>query len=385
LRVIAGASPRALRGALSIAEELLGKGRIDERLEALTFQQVGEEWTSGKLHERFPDHVNKLSPEFLETVKQRLDKGIYPVIGDEPVTTLNRSMCDEVMRRLPIPKGKTELSRETRRQYAGLIHRVLNLAELAGYIDRNPLPRGWLPKVGAKKRFPILYPSEDRTLLAWNDDKARAEGATGKHPGIPLAYRVFYGFLHREGMRRSEAALLQWRDLDLEHGTVNLDENKTDHPRWWKLAPGVAEALEDWWARCGEPASDARVFTDEHGRPLTLDHLAETTRAHLRKAGLDRADLYSTGPNKGAFGPHCFRRSFVTRSLALGKNEDFVRQRTGHKSGELLTYRLAAKALAELDLSELEPLTSALPDCPGIAPRITREGGGTGRRASLRC
>ena len=62
-----------------------------------------------------------------------------------------------------LPEG---LSRATRRHYAGLIHRVLNLAELAGYIARNPLPRGWLPKLGGKKRFPILYPGEDRTLLA---------------------------------------------------------------------------------------------------------------------------------------------------------------------------------------------------------------------------
>ena len=71
-------------------------------------------------------------------------------------------------------------------------------------------------------------------------------------------------------------------------------------------------------------------------------------------------DLTSTGTLKGRFGLHCFRRSFVTRSLALGKNEDWVRQRTGHTSEELLTYRQAAKALIELELDDLAPLPDLL-------------------------
>ena len=78
-----------------------------------------------------------------------------------------------------------------RRQYAGLIYRVLNLAELAGYIERNPLPRAVASKRGRAKRFPILYPNEDTALLACVD--------------IPLCYRMLWGYLHREGSRRNEA------------------------------------------------------------------------------------------------------------------------------------------------------------------------------------
>ncbi len=377
LRLVAAASERSLNNALTVAEELLG-GQIPAGTgvpEAPTFETVAKEWTSGDLHTRFPDHVAKLKAS-LATVKQRLDKGILPVIGNVRVTEITRAHCDDVMRKLPIPKGKTELSRETRRQYAGLVNRVLNLAELAGYIDRNPLPRGWLPKVGPQKRFPVLYPEEDRTLLACEE--------------VPLAYRVLYGFLHREGMRRGEAAALQWSDLDLDNETVSLDENKTDHPRWWRLSEGVAETLEAWKAfrtreLGGEPNPEDPVFTDEHGRPLSPDHMAETVRAHLKKAGLTRADLYSTGPLKGAFGLHCFRRSFVTISLANGRNEDFVRQRTGHKSTQLLKYRQTAKALAELELGELDPLSLEQLDCPGIAPGNPTRRWRNGRRASLRC
>jgi hypothetical protein len=32
-------------------------------------------------------------------------------------------------------------------------------------------------------------------------------------------------------------AALRWRDFDLERGRVNLDVNKSDHPRDWDLRP----------------------------------------------------------------------------------------------------------------------------------------------------
>lgn len=62
-------------------------------------------------------------------------------------------------------------------------------------------------------------------------------------------------------MRRGEAAALQWRELDLDHEVVRLDENKTDSPRWWRLGPGVADALAAWRNVRGEVGPDELVFT----------------------------------------------------------------------------------------------------------------------------
>jgi len=107
------------------------------------------------------------------------------------------------------------------------------------------------------------------------------------------------------------------------------------------------------------------VFVDEHGRPLRLDHISDGVRDHLAAAGLTRPALHTAGTNTGRFGLHRFRRSFVTRSFARGHSEDWVRQRTGHKSEELLSYRQAAGALADLDLGELERLDAAIPELPG--------------------
>lgn len=112
-----------------------------------------------------------------------------------------------------------------------------------------------------------------------------------------IGFRVFYGFLHREDMRRTEAAELQFKDVDLDQETIALDENKTDNPRRWKLSPGVADALRAW-RDLRNAEDDHLVFIDENGGALELNHLANRTREHLATAGLTRADLTSTGELK---------------------------------------------------------------------------------------
>jgi integrase len=353
LRCIAGASTKALTDAVRAAEMLLG-GEIPVagQPKALTFQQAGEWWTSGGARRDFPDHVEEITQEHRDGSAARLTRAVYPVIGDRPIAELTRADCDAVMRQIPVVKGRKELSRSTRRQYALLMTRIFGLAELAGYIERSPLPRGWAPRPNDDKRFPIMYPAEDRAFL----------GTTT----IPLWARLYFGYLHREGGRRSEAVALRRGAIDSAHQTVTLDVNKTDHSRPWKLAPGVVEALETSFARRGGVKPADRVFVDENGGAVNVDHLADKLRRWMQGAALDRGDLYTEGPNKGQFGTHCFRRSFVTRSLALGKNEDFVRQRTGHKSDELLKYRQASKGFAELDLGDVDPLVLCIPELSPI-------------------
>ncbi|MDI1481483.1 hypothetical protein QHF84_32990 [Polyangium sp. y55x31] len=69
-------------------------------------------------------------------------------------------------------------------------------------IAASPLPKGFLPKVGSGKAKGWIYP--DVRLIG--------------SPEGPLAWRVFYRFLHREGLRLGEAARLTWGDFDRSGG-----------------------------------------------------------------------------------------------------------------------------------------------------------------------
>ena len=90
-------------------------------------------------------------------------------------------------------------------------------------------------------------------------------------------------------------------------------------------------------------------------------------------AALSDMRLFAKGKNTLRFGTHAFRHSFTTRSLALGKTDDGVRQRTGHTSDELLRYREAARSLDDLNMGDVEPLVSASPELAGVHAVLTAE------------
>jgi integrase len=141
------------------------------------------------------------------------------------------------------------------------------------------------------------------------------------------------------------------------------------------LHDSVAEALHVWLEIDGEPDPDALMFQD-HGMPLNVDHMTGRIRADLEKAKVTRARLFEREENTLPFGTHSFRHSFTTRNLANGKPDDWVRQRTGRTTDQLLVYRESAKAIEELDLSELTPLVDAIPELQAV--RSNESGWATG-------
>jgi hypothetical protein len=166
-------------------------------------------------------------------------------------------------------------------------------------IDANPLPRGFLPKADSGHAKEFVYPSEDAALTRCTT--------------VPEVERLFYGVLIREGLRVSEALNLTWSALDLEHGVISLDENKTDDPRDWSLDPGVCRALQVWKS-LGPKArrAGAKVFVRPDGRVLDRYEAAARLRDCLREAGVTREQLFVRSDTRLALRAHDLRASFVT-------------------------------------------------------------------------
>ena len=309
----------------------------------ITFRKFAEQWTTGELHKQWPDHVKKKKSHVDD--RGRLARHVYPLVGDVPLVRFTVDHAEVVMRSLP-----ETMAPRTRRQIAQVMHRVLAIAVFpARIIATNPLPPGFLPTPKDRKALTYLYPDEDRALLECQE--------------VPLGYRVLYGFLTREGMRRSEAGQLTWGDVDLGRGGLTLDENKTDDPRAWALDPGVRRALQAWWKRCGETGETAPVFVDSAQEPLNLSRIAETLRDHLQTAGVTRAALYARTTSRQPIRAHDLRATFITVSLANGRSESWVSDRTGHRSSMMINrYRRAARSLAELGLGTLAPLDEVIPE-----------------------
>lgn len=315
----------------------------------LTFRELAEKWTSGELHRLYPDHV-KLK-RHADDDAYRFHKHIFPVVQNVALADFTLEHAEDVMRRLP-----SNLSSSSRRNVALLVHRVLKLAVYPlRAIEHSPLPPGFLPRIQYTKALTYLHPSEDSVLLACKE--------------VPLALRVFYGFLGREGMRLGEALSLRWQDFDLERGAVVLDRNKTNDPRSWALDPGVVRALRVWRAKRGNPDDTKPAFVDGDGKPLsTTFKYAIQFRAHLELAGVKRAALFEDSDVRRPIRLHDLRASFVTLSLGNGRTEAWVQDRTGHRSSFMLNrYRRAARMVSELRLGTLAPLDQAIPELAGAA------------------
>ena len=169
----------------------------------------------------------------------------------------------------------------------------------------------------------------------------------------------------REGLRAGEAKALTWSDLDLARCIVRLDTNKTNDPRAWALDRGVGLALEAWrehhHPRHPRPPSDALVFARPNGG--ALDVRADDFRLDLKRAGVRRSELFERSEARAPIRLHDLRATFVTVSLANGRSETWVADRTGHRSSEMINrYRRPARTHAELGLGGLQPLHEAIPE-----------------------
>lgn len=321
-----------------------------------TVQQIGERWTSGALALQYPDHIKKKTSSKDDRI--RLERYVYPHIGDLPMEAVTLDHVEAVMGAIPANK-----SAGTRRQIAQVLRRLLGLAVYPlRILAVQPIPRGFLPKP-TKAAFFWLYPTEEVLLLG---DKR-----------IPIERRLAYGILCREGMRASDLAGLVWEELDLVRGVINLGVHKTSAhtgARSWVLRPDTAEALR-WWRQ--QVKGRGQVL------PISLEHLAVQLRRDLGRLPVRRELVVGQAGRRRLRG-HDLRGSFVTVALAQGKSEAWVTDRTGHTtSSQLAAYKRAARSAAELHLGDWRPLLGALPETAST-PKPVYGGGNPTPSGSLR-
>ncbi len=350
--------------AVRIAEGLCaGKGQAKRKATASTFAELGERWSDGRLAREYPDHVATKKTAELDAARLEWISAVSIApgltFGALPLSSVTLDHAQTVMANLP----KTTKRPATRRQYAQLVHRVLELAVFpCRLIEANPLPKGFMPKAGKSPAYPYLYPLEEAALVA--------------HEPLPLGRRMLWGFLSREGCRSGEAVSLQLGlDVDLDLGSVRLDVNKTDDPRAWALDAATARALRAYVKLRGAKRGDY-LFVDDAGQPFENDKLAEQLRTDLGAAGVDRHELFNAGENTGKLRAHDLRGTFVTLGLANGRTETWISDRSGHGSSVMINrHRRSARTAAELGLGPLQPLDQSVPEISTVTPQGGPEGG----------
>lgn len=317
----------------------------------MTFLQFGEEWTSGRMFKRFRGmhKIRAKKPKSVEDDKRRIEF-VASVVGPVLMRDFSLDHFEAVMAAIPESAESDSSRRSMAQVMSWLLRRAINLRVRTDF----PLSAGCLPTVTSHREFQLLYPREDKQLLACVD--------------IDLFDRAFYGFSVRNGCRKQNFLDLRWQDIDFIDGQVWVPDTKTGKPMAFDLEPGCVRALralkliaDESYARAEDrPGANvpqsATIFPQWHP-----DTIAKRFRKHLRLAlGEDaRAQLFETTTHQRPIEYHDLRASFITFALANNRTEEWIRERSGHTTSQMIA-RYRRPRVAKLALRDWLPLDVAL-------------------------
>ncbi len=150
---------------------------------------------------------------------------------------------------------------------------------------------------------------------------------------------------------------LTWDKLNFARGTITVTDHKTSEERTWVMDPSTTRALLKWKARSNPKPKDS-IFTGVDSRGI-----ANRLRKHLELAHVTRPELFVSSATRRQMRVHDLRGTFVTLSLANGRSEAWVMDRTGHNDSQMVNlYRRASRTAEEAQLGSLTPLDEAIPE-----------------------
>lgn len=218
------------------------------------------------------------------------------------------------------------LSPTTVLKHHAVLHEALYHATKWGLIPRNPADLVEPPRK-AKPEMNVLGPDEVPALL---------EALRGSYLYLPAFLAIY------TGMRLSEILGLRWQDVDLERGTVHVQQTlyyprsgeftflppKTPKSRRViEIGPEAARVLRQQRARQAEwklklggrwPGHDL-VCTRPDGMPVYLHSISSNFRKAARRAGFDIRF-------------HDLRHTHATLLLRAGEHPKVVAERLGHST-----------------------------------------------------
>ena len=280
--------------------------------------------------DRWLEHMQtQVSPRTHERYSQFCRLNIAPLIGTEPLAKLQPARISRAYAKALESgrrNGKGGLSPRT----VTHIHRVLReaLKQAVGWrlIASNAADAVKPPKVERK---------EMRALdLIGTIDLIEVARGTSLFPLILLCVMT--------GIRRSEAAALRWRNVDLDHGqlsvvasTGQLDkggvrekETKTGKQRSIALSPTMVEELRRHRVKQAEEllklgvklTPDHHVVARQNGLPFQPRSLTQSFRK------------FRLANNLGSVGLHGLRHTHATAMLKSGVHPKVAQERLGHSS-----------------------------------------------------
>jgi len=239
---------------------------------------------------------------FLRFVEQR-GKG-------DDVTILSRSLLDEFLGWLRRPEtGLHGKQRGMEACVKGVRAAQLLWAWAEGSERWPEIPRPRTVDLPRTAPAPVVAPT-------WQEMDACITACSGWQ-------KQFAIWLRYTGLRSGESMLVEWRDVDMERGTLSIrpEIDKNGAGRVVPLAPLLLDEIATWGKREGYV-----IPCNRRPGPREREARGRDLRRAWQRAGVREA-VWRRRPD------HAFRRGFKSGLLQLGANPDAVDYLQGHNLG----------------------------------------------------
>jgi integrase/recombinase XerC len=279
--------------------------------------------------ERFLVHLDEernYSAHTLRAYRGDLDRflAFLGTFFDQSPETVAASAVDPLAVRsflASLGAARPPLEASTRGRALAAVRMLFRFACREGLLPSNPAAGVRAPKL-PKKLPRHLRPGETEELL---------EAAADDEP-LPRRDRAMLELLYASGLRVSELAGLDWRDLDLSARVLRV-LGKGGKERMVPFGKPAATALQAWlgdWeeVRARDAAPASRKGGEEE--PVFLNHRGSRLSARSVRRVIDRC-VATTGIAPGVH-PHTLRHTFATHLLEGGADLRAIQELLGHSS-----------------------------------------------------
>jgi integrase len=148
---------------------------------------------------------------------------------------------------------------------------------------------------------------------------------------VPFKYRVLWGVMCIESPRIGNLPDVRWHHIERDGCGAMSIESKNGDVLYWPLAPGTLEALEELERRMPGLSGPFAWLT-----PSAVNKAAPLLREHMLVAGNERQAIQKSEGRRRRLRAHDTRATFVVNAKRAGRNEEWIKQRTGHTTSLMI-------------------------------------------------
>lgn len=296
---------------------LLGDGKGNRVTEALAWiESRNTDQKTATFAEWFETYLRSLTGVTSRTVAdyQAIHRRYLGQLDAMPITLITRIHVADLVNDL----DKRGLSPKTIRNVVHLLSSSMGLAVDEGHIDRNPVRRVRLPQAAVGASEPKFLTMEEAAALI---------------EATPDFYQPLVTFLLGTGLRWSEATALQVRHVNLEAGTVRVEQAWKKIPGGWEVGPPKSNK-----SRRTVNAAVAALVAVEPLMKKPSDRVFLTPRGNVVRHANFYNRIWVPACEAAALDPrptiHDCRHTFASWLISDGIGLEAVQDQLGHESYE---------------------------------------------------